>query len=175
MTFTSKYLITELQRRINEFSGKNPKAVIRLPQEDQYKWFYYQEFGTENWYPIVASPGKRLVFPGKDGEVVRPEQVNHPPIIPKHYIQNVLPDIIIMIKNIVGNTILSSNYNYAILKSTFIETIMPNVKEIIRSSIASVFRPSREATLEIPAGKLGGGITPAEVYEEVATVVDLSE
>src|SRR6185437_5690432 len=85
--------LAELERRVSALrTDASLSASIVVP--DEMSWWYIQEFGTVDRYPIGPVIAPELVFPDENGgEPIRTKHVDHPPIVARHMITSVLDDI----------------------------------------------------------------------------------
>jgi hypothetical protein len=161
-TLKSLVFLTELQRRIQVFSGATVQATLVAP--DTIRWWYWIEFGSAlrgeagyasgKAYPIDPVQKLVLSWPSSNGTVYR-AHVDHPGIRPRAFIRKVLPDIQQHVGSSVAG-ILVSTYNPASAQSALSQALKDSVITIANS-----------LALEAPGTRVDGrlgGVTASEAF-----------
>jgi hypothetical protein len=155
------------QRRAQWSSVHQIAAVVTVP--DDMIWWVYNEFGTAP-HSIDAKNGL-LIFPDtrNPGETVKTPHVDHPGTRASHMVALVeerCKDR--AIEDLHNN--LPPNFSPEEYKAVLMDSTMPAIKEIIRSS----FEATLSDKVRIDGGGKLGSQTAAEVFEEKAFISDKS-
>jgi len=176
LTFKSRKFLNELRRRRGEFGAK-AAARITVPDGPEYRWWYFQEFGTATHNPDSPNPagydilpvnGKGLAWTNPDGSRVVvpfvgfPHTRPHPGVIPRRFITDIEPTINRTVADRVAHSLTTSGFSFEALRSALLTDIMPNIKSQIVQSMAEKLPGTRED------GKLAGQ-RAADVFDAIST------
>lgn len=174
-------LIKQLQERRAKWVSSS--IAVRLTVPPELFWWYLQEFGTASAgdkggvpYSIDPVDSELLAYPGPDGKTVFAHHVNHPGIKPRRMVTKVLPQIREAIARRATEALKDgATQDPAVMLQAMLAAV-GDAKELIVESIAQNLPGTRPVNTQFPkqGGKLGGR-TAASVFEENATVVDVSK
>lgn len=166
MSVTSGSFLEELERRIDSVGSERISATITVP--DEMQWWYYQEFGTPDSYPIDPVYAKELVFPDPSNEAgprIHAAHVNHPPIRARHMVSAILTDIEETVQSDFALAAVESGFDGEEIRQTIVYSTMEKVKSMIAESFAQRLPGTRED------GRLLGQ-SAAEVFESDAEIIE---
>jgi hypothetical protein len=166
----SERFLEELQRRAQQFAGLTQiAALIQVPEE--LIWWYWVEFGTAAYnggegYMITPNNAHNLRFYSRQDQAIHfAHEIFTLGIPPHHMITKIEGDLQEYIRTTVRETLLNTGFDPQVLHQVLIEQIMPEVKRMIVQSFEDNLTNSVR-----PFGRIDQ--TPAEMFEQQATIID---
>jgi hypothetical protein len=176
VTLKSTRFLAEMRKRAAAFKGVKVSAKIVVP--NSLRWWYWLEFGTagrqdanapvrtthSGTYPIDPVDALILSWPGDDGHRVFKAHVDHPGIIPRRFVQKVLPSIRDMVRHAVGSTLISNEITP--------DYVQFAVEKAAESAVAMMTESLAQETKTTPrTDRWGKGATAAELFNDGVKIV----
>jgi len=143
----------EMRKRAQDFHGKKLSARISMPEGEQFRWWYWNEFGTALRGDAGRASGKAysidpqyvamLRWPTALGEYHYALHVNHPGIHPRRMITKALDEVRKVASFAAYKIIIQDDFRFETFRQVLLDNIMPDVKNVIVQSISNELTQTR--------------------------------